>query len=182
MIAGLLALLLFGLRGCDRKTVTTTTISNAAGQALPVTKVTLPGGRAIDVSPNTLNYELQADPASDTPAARRFAFDKLNFDSGSATVRHDDRATVETLGDILAAYPNAKVRLVGFTDAIGSAAANMQLGGERAKAVAAALTAKGVDAGRIETAIGGASDPAASNANGDGRAENRRTELEVAAE
>jgi len=41
------------------------------------------------------------------------------------------------------------------------------------------LVTKGVDAGRIETASGGAEDPVASNSTAQGEAENRRTELVV---
>lgn len=177
LLAALLALLLFGLRGCDRKpaaqvteTVTTTT-----------SVVALPGGTSVNLAPGTLNYDLQRFLASGDAAPKTLTFDKLNFDTASSAIRNEDVPTLDALGQILAAYPNAKVKIVGYTDTRGSPGANAQLGAARAQSVAQALVAKGIAADRIATASGGESDPAATNATSSGMAENRRTELVVTA-
>ena len=179
LLAGLLALLLFGTRSCGRKdaaqvseTVTTTTTTES---------VALPGGTRVDLAPGTLNYDLQRFLASSDAAPKTFTFDKLNFDTASAAIRADDRPTLDALGQILTAYPSAKVQVIGYTDARGGASANAKLGAERAQAVAAALAAKGIAVDRIATASGGEADPAATNATASGQAENRRTELVVTA-
>lgn len=153
-----------------------------AGPATPpvaTQRVVLPGGEAIDVAPQTLNDDLQRFLASDEATPRTFTFDKLNFDTASAAITPDDRPTLTALGRILRAYPKAAVTLTGYADARGTDPANAKLGDERAKAVAAALAAEGVDAGRITVASGGDSNPVASNATAPGQAENRRTELTV---
>ena len=188
----LLLLLLF--RGCSHRapapvantteTTTTTTTSTAAPPGTPpvaVEKVTLPGGKTLDLEPKTLNYELQSFLASGDAPPRRFTFDHLNFATDSAALPADAQQTVSALAQILAAYPKAKVELAGYADSTGADPHNVQLGTERAEAVQKALAAQGVAADRMKTATGGSSDPVDSNANPTGRAQNRRTELVVTA-
>ncbi len=179
-----LLLLLLALKGCfsrhDDKTVTTAnTTTTTQTAALPVETVKLPNGSSVDLTPNTLNYELQRFLASNEATPRTFTFDKLNFDTGSATIRAEDQANVDALAQILAAYPKAAGRVVGYTDARGSAGANANLGKDRADAVVAALGAKGVASGRVTAASGGETNPADTNATKEGQFENRRTELVV---
>ena len=158
-----------------------TTAGTTATTALPVEAVALPNGQSMNLEPQTLNYELQRYLASSEATPRTFQFDKLNFDTGSATVRAADRGNVDALAQILAAYPAARVRIVGYTDARGAAPANDQLGQQRATAVMDALVAKGVARERIEAASGGEANPTSSNADAAGQFENRRTELVVLA-
>lgn len=190
----LLALLVFLLRSCGHQpattvtnTETTTTVTNtattgntvAATPPLGVTQVTLPNGKTVGLEPKTLNYELQQFLASAGPAPQTFTFEHLNFATNSAELPADAQGTVSALSQILTAYPNAKVQLNGYADATGSDPHNVQLGAERATAVAKALISQGVAADRIKTATGGASNPVDTNASSQGRAENRRTELVV---
>ena len=187
---GLLLLLLL-FRGCAQHrapattstTVSTTTTSATAPATPPVAveKITLPGGKSLDLQPKTLNYELQAYLASPDAAPRTFTFDRLNFATDSAALPTDAQETVSALAQILSAYPKAQVQLNGYADATGSDPHNVQLGSQRADAVAAALKAQGVTADRIKTATGGSSNPVDTNASSQGRAENRRTELVVLA-
>ena len=182
LILGILALLL-ALSRCDRNTAVTKTVAPqaAAPAAVPVAtqRVVLPGGKALELAPATLNYELQNYLASNAPAPRTFTFDKLNFDTASSAIRSDDQPTLDALGQILAAYPKSKVKLVGYADGRGTDPANKQLGEMRAKSVAQALTAKGIAANRIVTTSGGEDSPVASNETAGGQFANRRTELIV---
>ncbi|UAK25628.1 OmpA family protein [Sphingomonas nostoxanthinifaciens] len=178
---GILAALL-ALSRCNRHEKVAAAPTPANGPAVPpvgVKHVTLPGGKVVDLQPATLNYDLQSFLASNAAAPRTFTFDKLNFDTDQPVIRADDQPTLSALGQILAAYPKANVRLVGYADARGSAAANAKLGSDRAAAVAKALSDAGIDGKRITTASGGDSNPVASNATAGGQFENRRTELVV---
>ncbi|SFS03279.1 DUF2171 domain-containing protein [Sphingomonas jatrophae] len=186
-IVGVILLLLL-LRSClDRDEPApvadpaATATASGATAALPVEAVALPNGTSVNVEPNSLNYSLQRYLASNEAAPRTFQFDKLNFDTSSAVIRPEDQANVDALAQILAAYPAARGRITGYTDARGSGAANATLGAERAQAVVAALTAKGIDASRLEAVSGGEANPTDSNATSEGQFENRRTELTVTA-
>ncbi|WP_375391183.1 DUF2171 domain-containing protein [uncultured Sphingomonas sp.] len=110
---------------------------------------------------------------------RTFQFEKLHFDTARSAVRAVDQAEVNQVATVLKQYGTAKIRIAGYADARGSDAANVKLGQDRAEAVKSALVAQGIDAGRIATVSGGASDPADTNATAAGQAENRRTELVV---
>jgi outer membrane protein OmpA-like peptidoglycan-associated protein len=176
---GVLAALL-ALSRCNRhEEVAVAPTSTTATPPVALKHVVLPGGKTVDLQPQTLNYDLQAFLASAAAAPRTFTFDKLNFDTASSTIRADDQPTLSALSQILAAYPKAVVRLVGYADARGSDAANVKLGTDRAAAVAKALTATGIDTKRIITASGGDANPVASNATAGGQFQNRRTELVV---
>ncbi|HPK10749.1 MAG TPA: OmpA family protein [Saprospiraceae bacterium] len=74
---------------------------------------------------------------------------------------------------------NGKVRLTGHTDDVGSAESNMALGQKRANVIKQYLVSKGLNANRIIAVSKGESDPIASNDTEKGRAQNRRTELEI---
>ena len=68
---------------------------------------------------------------------------------------------------------------VGHTDSIGSDAYNQRLSVRRAEAVKAYLTSKGIEANRVYTEGKGEAQPVADNKTKDGRAKNRRVEIEV---
>jgi len=179
----LLALLFLLVKGLDRDDDDHDRVQDntVATQPLAVEQVELPNGRKVEMAPGSFNYALQNYLGSDEPTPRAFTFDNLNFETASAAIRPQDAATVDTLAQVLKAYRNARVRVVGYTDAEGTASNNQALGQLRADAVAAALAEKGVGKDRVESASGGEGDPLASNRSRAGKAENRRTELVVLA-
>ena len=68
---------------------------------------------------------------------------------------------------------------VGHTDSVGSDAYNQKLSMRRSQAVKAYLVSKGIDKTRIYTEGKGEKQPVADNKTKDGRAKNRRVEIEV---
>ena len=189
---GLLALL-FALSRCGRdeaavapvvtnetETVTNTTTTTAAVPA-GTGNLNLPGGRVLAVTPGGVNEQVGGFLAGTDAAPRTFQFDRLNFDTSRSEIRAQDQEDLNQMAEILQAYPNARIRVVGYADARGSDPANQQLGLARAGAVKAALSAKGVAADRVETASGGEQDPVDTNATAQGQAENRRTEVVIVA-
>lgn len=82
--------------------------------------------------------------------------------------------------DTLQRYPQVHVTVAGYTDSKGTDAYNQSLSERRAKIVYDYLTSHGIDASRLEGPIGhGENDPIGDNATDAGRAQNRRTELQV---
>ncbi len=84
---------------------------------------------------------------------------------------------VETLKDSPAV---TKLRIEGYTDNKGNAALNITLSQNRANAVAAYLTAHGIDQSRITAQGFGMANPLVPNDNADHMAMNRRTEFHIA--
>jgi OOP family OmpA-OmpF porin len=82
--------------------------------------------------------------------------------------------------DTLQRYPQVHVTVAGYTDSKGTDAYNQSLSERRASIVYNYLTSHGIDASRLEGPIGhGETNPIGDNATDAGRAQNRRTELQV---
>jgi OmpA-OmpF porin, OOP family len=102
----------------------------------------------------------------------------IEFDSDRDTLRPESRAQIAEIARLLAADPALSVRVVGHTDAQGTAAHNLDLSRRRAQRVVDALaTAHGVARARMQAEGLGASRPLADNGSEDGRARNRRVEI-----
>ena len=84
---------------------------------------------------------------------------------------------LDALGALLANNPDYQVVIESYTDASGDQTALQQLTQERAQAIADRFTTIGVDAGRIQSAGMGSTNPVASNAKASTRVKNRRTEI-----
>jgi len=103
----------------------------------------------------------------------RFKFNNLTFASGSAAISGTSGSEVDNLAKVLAAYPDSKINIEGYTDNTGNADANVELSKARAEAVKARLIAAGVNAARLTTEGFGAANPTASNDTAEGRKENK---------
>ena len=92
----------------------------------------------------------------------------------------DSLAVLSQAVDTLQRYPQVKVTVAGYTDSVGTDAYNQGLSERRASIVYNYLTSHGIDASRLEGPIGhGENNPIGDNATDAGRAQNRRTELQV---
>jgi outer membrane protein OmpA-like peptidoglycan-associated protein len=103
----------------------------------------------------------------------------LLFTTDSAVVRPAAVEQIAQLGDILARYPEDRIRIEGHTDATGSPAHNEELSLRRAEAVRDILASRGVNPRQMLVRGAGASRPIADNATLEGRAANRRVELHI---
>ena len=103
----------------------------------------------------------------------RFSSDVL-FDTDSATLVGDSRATLDKVAVVLKDFPKTAVVVEGFTDSTGSEEHNQELSQRRAAAVMGDFVNSGVDASRL-TAIGyGENHPVGDNGTVEGRQQNRR--------
>lgn len=101
------------------------------------------------------------------------------YDFDKATLKAEGQATLDKIARDLSKIKLEVIIAVGNTDSVGSDAYNMALGQRRAASVKAYLVSKGVDGSRIYTESKGKSNPVANNATAEGRAKNRRTDIEV---
>ena len=103
----------------------------------------------------------------------------IYFDFNSATVRPESDVVLKQIADVLHDHPDWKLLIAGHTDNIGNADFNLGLSQRRAGAVKDALVSRyGIAADRLTTNGYGATRPVASNDTLEGRALNRRVELQ----
>jgi len=92
----------------------------------------------------------------------------------------DSLAILNQAVDTLTRYPQVKATVAGYTDSKGTPSYNQALSERRAAIVFNYLTSHGIDASRLVGPFGhGENDPIGDNATDAGRAQNRRTELQV---
>lgn len=104
----------------------------------------------------------------------------VNFDFDKSTLRPDAVAILNEAVSILQKYPELRVEVAGHTDSVGTDAYNQGLSERRARAVYDFLTSNGISASRLVGPNGfGESRPIDTNDTAEGRARNRRTELNV---
>lgn len=126
---------------------------------------------------NRLQQELATLQAKPTDHGLVVMLQDVLFDTGQAVLKEGAQARLAQLATVLKNHPERRILVEGFTDSVGSDAANMELSQARADAVRKALLSRGVPADRIETRGYGESRPVASNANPAGRQQNRRVEV-----
>jgi len=111
--------------------------------------------------------------------------EKVLFPSGSATLAKDGKATLAKVADAFKDLKDRIVRVEGHTDnvPIQSAAfpSNWELSAARAIAVVRFLQGAGVDPGKLAAAGYAEWQPIAPNDTPEGRAQNRRIEISLAA-
>jgi len=101
------------------------------------------------------------------------------FDTGKALLKPDAAAKLSDLVDKTKAVNLEVIIAVGHTDSTGNVALNQKLSIARAEAVKKFLTGKGVETNRVYTEGKGSAQPVADNKTNEGRAKNRRVEVEV---
>jgi outer membrane protein OmpA-like peptidoglycan-associated protein len=163
-VAGL-ALLWYFIKERDQTgaivTVTdTTTISepdtavstSSTGKTLPeAIMVKLPNGKELDAYKGGIEDQLVTflkgdwkSMSDDALKAKWFDFDNLNFNTGNAILLPESQKQLENIAEILKAFPDAKIKIGGYTDASGDAAGNKKLSQDRADAARSGLVKLGV--------------------------------------
>ena len=101
------------------------------------------------------------------------------YDFDKATLKPEGKAKLDELASKIKGFTLEVVIAVGHTDSVGSDAYNQKLSLRRAESVKAYLVSKGIEANRVYTEGKGKKQPLADNKTADGRAKNRRVEIEV---
>jgi OOP family OmpA-OmpF porin len=119
-------------------------------------------------------------PAPQPPAATKvtYAADAF-FDFDKAVLKPEGKAKLDDLVGKIQGISLEVIIAVGHTDSVGSDAYNQKLSVRRAEAVKAYLVSKGIEKNRVYTEGKGEKQPVADNKTAEGRAKNRRVEIEV---
>ena len=105
----------------------------------------------------------------------------ITFATDSANIAPSFYTPLNNLANSFKEFNQNSIEIVGYTDSTGSRQHNMDLSQRRAQSVAAYLTSQGVDSTRVSTRGMGPDQPIASNADANGRAQNRRVEVNLKA-
>ena len=126
-----------------------------------------------------------AAPAPAAPAAPVVAATKVTyaadafFDFNKSVIKPEGKAKLDDLIGKIQGINLEVIIAVGHTDSVGSDAYNQKLSVRRSEAVKAYLVSKGIEKNRVYTEGKGEKQPVADNKTAEGRAKNRRVEIEV---
>jgi outer membrane protein OmpA-like peptidoglycan-associated protein len=185
-----LGLLFFLLRGCFQQTAKVEPPAAPPAvvqQPIPppsdgLIDLRLSDGSVIRVAANGVESQLVGfiqDQNKAVDETTWFTFDRLAFETGSATLQSSSGAQLDNIAAILRAFPNVNLKIGGYTDNTGDAAANLKLSADRATSTVTDLTNRGVAAGRLASEGYGDQFPVADNATEEGRQKNRRIDVRV---
>jgi OOP family OmpA-OmpF porin len=137
---------------------------------------------AADQCPNTppetevngRGCEVTTKPPSELPRLT-----DVHFEFDSAKLKASVSEPLEQIIEAAEARPDARLRVIGYTDSMGSEGYNLGLAMRRARAVVDRLIEKGMSGQRLSAMARGEQEPLAPNDTEAGRALNRRVEFEL---
>ncbi len=134
----------------------------------------------VDSEPAPAPAPAPAAAAAPAPTAEKVTYSAdAFFDFDKAVLKPEGKATLQSLVATLKDTDIEVIVATGHTDWTGSDAYNLKLSMRRAKAVKAFLVSKGIPEARVFVEGKGESQPTADNRTKDGRAKNRRVDIEV---
>jgi OOP family OmpA-OmpF porin len=119
-----------------------------------------------------------AAPAPAVATKVTYAADAF-FDFDKSVLKPEGKAKLDDLVSKVKDINLEVIIAVGHTDSVGSDAYNQKLSVRRSEAVKAYLVSKGIEKNRVYTEGKGEKQPVADNKTKEGRAKNRRVEIEV---
>ena len=143
-------------------------------------------GAIVPAAPAAMPAPAAATPARPAPAPVAppaaskvtYAADAF-FDFDKSVLKPEGKAKLDDLVGKIKGINLEVIIAVGHTDSVGSDSYNQKLSVRRSEAVKAYLVSKGVEQNRVYTEGKGEKQPVADNKTGEGRAKNRRVEIEV---
>ena len=139
-------------------------------------------GNYMDRQENELRAQLQGTGVSVTRNGDRIILNmpsSITFNTDQDVVMPQFYSTLSSVAIVLRKFDKTLVDIKGHTDSTGSASHNQNLSQRRAMSVGNYLSGQGIDGRRFAIMGFGSTQPVASNATPDGRAQNRRVEIEI---
>jgi outer membrane protein OmpA-like peptidoglycan-associated protein len=127
-----------------------------------------------DNTPQSLEIKLQP-----LESGTKFELRNVFFETGKFELKPESSNELNYIVEIMTKSPNIKIQILGHTDNVGQEENNQLLSENRAKAVLEYIRSKGISIERLQSKGFGASKPISPNSTEEGRAQNRRTEIEI---
>ena len=151
---------------------------NASSRVIPIDAVynyQIIGSGVLYVIRSTVNIETESDMR-----VAGVDVNNIQFQFNSTAIEGQNAQELDKLGMFMQSHPNTYAALAGFSDNSGNLEYNMVLSKDRAESVAQYLVQNfNIDPFRLVLFWYGSLDPLADNATAQGRALNRRVEIEV---
>ncbi len=103
----------------------------------------------------------------------------ITFASNSADIASSSYKVLNSIAKVFKEYKKTDISIKGYTDSMGDDEQNQILSQSRAQSVADYLANQGIESTRLKAAGYGAANPIASNDSAEGRAKNRRVEIDI---
>ena len=139
-------------------------------------------GNYMDQQEAELRAQLQGTGISVTRVGDRIILNmpsNITFNTDQDAVMPQFYPTLNSVAIVLRKFDRTLIDINGHTDSTGSQGYNQDLSERRAMSVAGYLNSQGVDPRRVSAVGFGPNQPVASNATPDGRAQNRRVEIQI---
>jgi outer membrane protein OmpA-like peptidoglycan-associated protein len=139
-------------------------------------------GATMDKNEAELRAELQGTGVSVTRTGDQVILNMpsdITFNVDQDAVKSGFYPVLNSVAKVLNRYQQTVVDVFGYTDSTGGEQYNLDLSQRRALSVANYLSAQGVDSRRFAVTGFGKARPIASNATAEGRAQNRRVEIQL---
>ena len=148
--------------------------------------ITLPDGTVLNVGENSTenklfkflsdnNFQVSSDKTQDW-----ITLDRVYFSTGKSELTPTSQTQIDNIVALLKAYPNAAIKLGGYTDNAGSADINQPLSQKRAEAVMNAVVKAGINAERLSAEGYGQEHPICpANDTDECKAQNRRVDVRL---
>ncbi|MBR0554103.1 OmpA family protein [Ciceribacter sp. L1K23] len=140
-------------------------------------------GNYMDRQESELRAQLQGTGISVTRNGDRIILNmpsNITFATDQYAVMPQFYPTLNSVAIVLRKFDKTLIDVNGHTDSTGSLQHNEQLSQNRAQSVANYLFGQGVDSRRVSAMGFGPTQPVASNSTAEGRAQNRRVEIQIA--
>lgn len=110
---------------------------------------------------------------------KRICMFDLKFEFGSAVLKHQSEKQLDKFVELFQQFPNTHMEISGHTDNVGSDEYNQKLSENRAKSVYDYFIKKGIAGDRMTIKGYGSKYPIDTNETDEGRARNRRVEIDI---
>ena len=143
----LLLLLFFLFKGCKKSSCSKSV--PVIGLLQPDTSVALPSGATLSAFKGGIEQKVVAflqspeykNATEDSLKGKWFNFDKVSFKTGATVLDSASYPQINNLISILKEFPDAKIKIGGYTDKTGDSIANQTLSQQRADVLKSALAA-----------------------------------------
>lgn len=151
-----------------------------------IQKIKLDGGKTIAIGDGSQLYQLytmvKQNDKSVLDPDKWYTIENLYFETGSSDLKAESALQLNTLSEILNAYPDLKIKLGGYTDNSGNEDSNLKLSNLRAQTAKLKLLELGIASDRIEAEGYGSQHPVCeANDTDECKAKNRRIDVRVLA-